>query len=74
MYVIYRLEKGKNHLIFNLMHENMMKYKIIDETLGRAMVAGIGYTKSTYRRKFDISLPALSTSLDHFEIDTSKPR
>lgn len=67
--------KGKNHLIFNLMYDNGKNYNdIIENSMGQSMIAGIGFTKPNYRKKFDISIPAFSNLLEHFKLNITTPR
>ncbi|KAJ8674013.1 hypothetical protein QAD02_005275 [Eretmocerus hayati] len=60
-------ERGKNHLIFNLILDDPDRHdNIIDTSVGQAMIAGMGFTKNHYRRQFDLSLPVFSTLLQNF--------
>ncbi|XP_031789297.1 exostosin-2-like isoform X2 [Nasonia vitripennis] len=68
--------KGRNHLLFQYIFEptNNVQKSEIDERLNQAMIAGVGFTKYTFRRNFDISLPVFSSLLYDIKNDARKTR
>ncbi|KAK0166479.1 hypothetical protein PV328_004899 [Microctonus aethiopoides] len=52
---------GENHLIFNMVPGSFPDYNTsLDVSLGKAMIAGAGFSTITYRYGFDISIPVFS--------------
>ncbi|XP_025420812.1 exostosin-2 isoform X2 [Sipha flava] len=52
---------GQNHLIFNMVPGTAPDYKtVVDLSIGKAMVAGVGFNSWTYRSSFDISIAIYS--------------
>ncbi|XP_058810381.1 exostosin-2 [Phymastichus coffea] len=61
---------GRNHLIFNIERKDARTFKNnSDNLLTYAMIADVSYTKSEFRKEFDISLPTWSDSLKNFQSD-----
>ncbi|XP_051164279.1 exostosin-2 [Leptopilina boulardi] len=61
-------EKGENHLLFNMISGSVPDYKtVIDVPIGRAMIAGAGFSTWTHRRGFDISLPVYSPLVENLK-------
>ncbi|XP_025198529.1 exostosin-2 [Melanaphis sacchari] len=52
---------GQNHLIFNMVPGTAPDYKtFVELSIGKAMVAGVGFDSWTYRSSFDISIAIYS--------------
>ncbi|KAL0275447.1 UNVERIFIED_CONTAM: hypothetical protein PYX00_003286 [Menopon gallinae] len=52
---------GENHLIWNFIPGSPPDYNtVIDLNIGKALVAGAGFSSWTYRPGFDVSLPVFS--------------
>ncbi|XP_067013455.2 exostosin-2 [Anabrus simplex] len=53
--------EGENHLVFNMIPGSVPDYStVVELSLGRAIVAGAGFSSWTYRPGFDVSLPVYS--------------
>ncbi|XP_057321592.1 exostosin-2 [Microplitis mediator] len=53
---------GENHLIFNLISGVFPDYNTsIDVDIGRAMLVAAGFSSSTYRSGFDLSIPVFAS-------------
>lgn len=49
---------GTNHLLFNMLPGSVPDYNnVLDVNVGKAIIAGGGFSTWTYRRTFDVSLP-----------------
>ena len=66
---------GENHLIFNMIPGSAPDYNtVIDVPIGKAMIAGAGFSSLTYRTGFDISIPVYSPSLVNIKTSSSNSR
>ncbi|XP_034951756.1 exostosin-2 [Chelonus insularis] len=53
---------GENHIIFNMIPGSFPDYNTtLDVKLGKAIIAGAGFSTLTFRSGFDISLPVFSS-------------
>lgn len=56
---------GKNNILFNMLPGSAPEFSTsLDVLHGKAIVAGGGFSHWTYRTKFDISIPVLSSNID----------
>ena len=54
----FRWNDGTNHLLFNMLPGTTPEYTAtLDVNVGKALVAGGGFSTWTYRRTFDVSIP-----------------
>lgn len=59
--MLFSWNGGQNHLIFNMVPGTAPDYKtVVDLSIGKAMVAGVGFDSWTYRSSFDISIAIYS--------------
>ncbi|XP_012254638.2 exostosin-2 [Athalia rosae] len=66
---------GENHLIFNMVPGSVPDYNtLIDVPVGKAMIAGAGFSSLTYREGFDISLPVYSPHIANYQPQVSVKR
>lgn len=65
---------GENHLVFNMVPGAAPDYNtVVDLSLGKAMIAGAGFSTWTYRMGFDISFPMYSPVAHELHSDHAKP-
>lgn len=61
MFILFSWNGGENHLIFNMVPGTAPDYKtVVELSIGKAMVAGVGFDSWTYRSFFDISIAIYS--------------
>lgn len=68
LYLYQRWGNGANHLLMNMLPGSVPEYNnVIDVNVGKAVIAGGGFSSWTYRRTYDISIPVynpLTASID----------
>ena len=53
-----RWKDGTNHLLFNMLPGSAPEYAaVLEVDVGKALIAGGGFSTWTYRRTFDVSIP-----------------
>lgn len=58
MYMYCRWGDGANHLLFNMLPGSVPEYNtVLDVNIGKAVIAGGGFSSWTYRRTYDVSIP-----------------
>ncbi|CAL1539459.1 unnamed protein product [Lymnaea stagnalis] len=61
--------KGKNHLLFNMLPGAAPSYvNYLDVNTSKAMVASGGFSSTTYRRTFDITIPVYNPLLEGVDL------
>jgi glucuronyl/N-acetylglucosaminyl transferase EXT2 len=62
LFILFSWNDGQNHLIFNMVPGTAPDYKtVVELSIGKAMVAGVGFDSWTYRSSFDISIAIYSS-------------
>ena len=75
MNLFHSWKRGENHLIFNMVPGSVPDYKsVIDVPVGKAMIAGAGFSTLTHRLGFDINLPVYSPLVENLKRNYSTPR
>ena len=57
-FLFSRWGDGANHLLFNMLPGSVPEYNnVLDVNIGKAVIAGGGFSSWTYRRTYDVSIP-----------------
>ena len=72
MFVFFlRWNNGTNHLLFNMLPGGPMDYStILDVKTDKAVIAGGGFSKWTYRETYDVAIPVYNPLVAKIKLPT----